>query len=234
MEKTSLEEQTCYACPAPAVSWEHAPPEGYFPRKKETLHGPKGRDYRRNLIQVPSCRLHNEAKSHRDSYVMAVIGYIARVYAPYLSGAELHPFVETIRRRAHSQKLLRDTIEPQPDGGRAITVEQSYVAEMMEFVARALYYHEHQFNRRWPGPCQVIDSHVLPLYPDPLRPDVNAADFFAENLDYLRRQGQPGYDLKGAHPDVFGYQLYEALFGRVVIEMRFYGALTFYALGDRP
>jgi hypothetical protein len=51
---------TCYMCDRDASSREHVPPAAFFPEQKES---PDGKDYRRNLITVPSCSKHNYEKT---------------------------------------------------------------------------------------------------------------------------------------------------------------------------
>lgn len=54
----------CYfkGCQATPVTVEHAPPKSFFPKDK-----------RKNLITVPSCAEHNNAKSNDDIYVLAQV-----------------------------------------------------------------------------------------------------------------------------------------------------------------
>ena len=60
----------CYMCSAESVTTEHIPPKCIFPEKKDLADG---RDYRRNLITVPSCADHNLHKSGDDEYLLYVL-----------------------------------------------------------------------------------------------------------------------------------------------------------------
>src|ERR1700733_6530786 len=62
-----MTEKNCYYCGRPATSREHVPPECIFPEKKDS----SGKDYRKNLITVPSCDEHNLHKSKDDEFLMA-------------------------------------------------------------------------------------------------------------------------------------------------------------------
>lgn len=53
---------TCYMCPAPATTREHAPPQCFFPE-----------EFRKDLITVPSCAKHNLGNSEDVEYVRNVI-----------------------------------------------------------------------------------------------------------------------------------------------------------------
>ena len=54
----------CYFkdCQSPATTKEHIPPKSFFPE-----------DQREQLLTVRSCELHNNSKSHDDTYVLAQI-----------------------------------------------------------------------------------------------------------------------------------------------------------------
>lgn len=57
-------ENKCYFCSKPAVSREHIPPQGLFP---------KGSTFREELITVPSCKKHNEDKSDLDHRMLTFL-----------------------------------------------------------------------------------------------------------------------------------------------------------------
>lgn len=57
-------------CESNATSVEHAPPKCLFPDQKDT---PNNVDYRKNLITVPSCDIHNTVKSSDDEYLFHVL-----------------------------------------------------------------------------------------------------------------------------------------------------------------
>lgn len=73
MKKNKLKNQKCYICGAPATSREHVPPQCLFPEKKDI----GTEKFRKDLITVPSCDLHNSKKSKDDEFLMAALsGYI--------------------------------------------------------------------------------------------------------------------------------------------------------------
>ncbi len=53
-------------CERDATSREHVPPLCLFPEIKDT----KGINFRKDLITVPSCDLHNSKKSDDDEFLM--------------------------------------------------------------------------------------------------------------------------------------------------------------------
>ena len=64
--------ETCYMCQRAACSREHVPPKNLFPESKDF----DGRNFRINLITVPSCKLHNSAKSKDDEFLMVSLAGI--------------------------------------------------------------------------------------------------------------------------------------------------------------
>lgn len=62
--------RTCYWCSAPASTREHVPPKCIFP---EPIDVADGTNYRGQLLTVPSCPIHNLAKSTDDEYLLCVL-----------------------------------------------------------------------------------------------------------------------------------------------------------------
>ncbi len=60
---------TCYMCSSVAETKEHVPPKCFFPQDLNST-------YRKNLIKVPSCRVHNNDTSDTDEIVNTLI-YLA-------------------------------------------------------------------------------------------------------------------------------------------------------------
>lgn len=52
-----------------ATSREHVPPKNLFPEARDF----PGRDFRQQLITVPSCDIHNLAKSQDDEFLMVCL-----------------------------------------------------------------------------------------------------------------------------------------------------------------
>lgn len=61
-----MRSEKCYMCERNATSREHVPPLCLFPEVKDT----KGINFRKNLITVPSCDIHNSKKSDDDEFLM--------------------------------------------------------------------------------------------------------------------------------------------------------------------
>lgn len=65
-------DEICYWCGEKAVSMEHVPPKCIFPEEKD-VNEIFEENFRKELITVPSCDLHNLKKSNLDEYLMAVL-----------------------------------------------------------------------------------------------------------------------------------------------------------------
>ena len=61
-----METTRCYMCENQAISREHVPPKCLFPEPKDI----GGLNFKKNLITVPSCEIHNMSKSHNDEFLM--------------------------------------------------------------------------------------------------------------------------------------------------------------------
>ena len=69
-----LGNKKCYSCAELATTQEHVPPKCLFPEKKDS----ENLDYRKNLIRVPSCELHNNRFHLDDEFLMIVLAHCHR------------------------------------------------------------------------------------------------------------------------------------------------------------
>lgn len=228
----------CYACSQLAVSWEHAPPKGFYPRRQEVYGVPKEKDYRRGLITVPSCDDHNTAKSGDDNFVQAAIIVFAAIYGNHFDQIEPHPFaLKAIRRVQNGPRLRRVLIEDAdivstPYGEMiAVKPEVNTIRRTLELTARALYYHEHDYRRRWPDAC-VVDSPHFVMSDLSAGPRSHVVDYMLTAFTGMYRAGHKEFELKGPHPDAFAYQFLER--DEVcLMRMTFYGGFHFVAYSEK-
>lgn len=155
----------CYACDAEATTWDHVPPRGFYPRRKEVFQGPRtGPDFRRNLIEVPSCPLHNNARSKDDAYAQALIVCIAASDRGALQFENRSPFVDQWIERLGKGRRLREWLHsgelvPTINGPMmATTADAAAISRVFEATARGLYFHHHSHQRRWTGSCNIALS----------------------------------------------------------------------------
>ncbi|MDM5271200.1 hypothetical protein PGH07_03335 [Sulfurovum sp. zt1-1] len=213
----------CYMCDSDAVSSEHVPPKCLFPESKDV----EGENYRKHLITVPSCEIHNSAKSKDDEFLMiSLAGIIGNNSIGYL-----HKFTKVnraIRRTANrlldkaftSRKhyyLKRDNgflevIWGTPDHERLISC--------FEHIAYGLHYYHL-------GKCFKGKVNVLLGY---LHSEDEGNNTFVQYI-----KDRAAIDLKdipeyGENRDIFYYQFSDPDDnGIYMVHMRFYGGIDIYA-----
>lgn len=228
---------TCYACHAPATTWEHAPPKAFYPKRGEVRLASGKRDLRLDLIQVPSCVTHNNGKSRTDNYVATYLVVVAASIVDVLDPRVREPFVErhldTLRR---GTRISKDFFEnpsyiSTPRGVEvSISPDIATIHTLEESIARALYYHE-GFEQtgswitaqKWTADLNVAD---MQLRAEDGSPSLHHAVFeeLERKFEALREGGHPGGKHRGPHPEAFYYQLLHLPDGSAAMRMVFYEA----------
>ncbi len=212
----------CYMCERDAISREHVPPKNLFPEQKDV-----GENYKKELITVPSCELHNGAKSKDDEFLMVSlagifgnnsIGYLHRLTkvdrAIRRSSNKL--LDKAFKKRKHyylnNENNFLEIIWGTPDHKRLINC--------FEHIAYGL--HCHHLKKRFKGKIKVILGYL------------HSTDESNNNfVQYIKHQSQ--IDLKnipkyGANKDIFYYQFSQPdNYGTYLVHLRFYGGIDIYA-----
>jgi len=156
----------CYFCGQPATSREHVPPLCIFPEAKDSF----GKDYRKNLITVPSCDEHNLKKSKDDEFLMAcVTPTVGNNGAAYIqTKTKLRRAFERNDKRLFKSTIAdpKDVIWKSPAGDEfPIMVGQPDLPRLycaLNHVARGLHFH---INRsHFKGQCRILADWIK--YPD--------------------------------------------------------------------
>lgn len=212
----------CYMCEQPATSREHVPPKCLFPESKDVGGGL----YRKNLITVPSCDVHNMAKSRDDEFLMvSLAGIIGNNSIGYR-----HKFGKVnkaIRRTADrlldtvfSKKQRVVVIEVRPNKFIDViwgTPDADRLRRCFEFIARAL--HVHHFDLPFDGQVFV---HLGYLQPEGQNAKSMSA-FLARKME-IELEGKPKF---GENPDIFFYQVTDVdQLGLRAMRLCFYGGLN--------
>jgi hypothetical protein len=191
--------ETCYMCDRPRTTREHVPPQCFFPEQKDL---PEGVDYRRNLIQVPSCDEHNLHSSEDDEYLLVIIA------AHYLNNqaAYSHYMTKIIRTFRHSGGLRQRFFEscfPATLNGEptvAIVPETDRLLSELDKIARGIHYRH--FGQKWLAPSLWIFS------PSRLRSTGSFYDHLSLRI-CTEAENQIGDTPQyGDNPDIFYYQAY--------------------------
>jgi hypothetical protein len=203
-------------CEQQATTVEHAPPRCIFPERKDV---PSGKDYRRDLITVPSCELHNTATSRDDEYLLYILS--ASITS---SDVGLTQFLSKVKRAAERSPALASSMVVSSDPVKifhedtqelkdayGIQVEGNRVDLVLKKIAAALYFHEKKV--RFGGEIKVVTEFTL--YNDPtLNSSIASAVPVAE--EYFS-----AHPKNGSNPDVFFYRFEEGPNSAIML-MNFY------------
>lgn len=208
----------CYYCGCEATTKEHVPPRAIFPKQKDL---PGGRDYRKELIKVPSCEKHNTEKSRDDEYLLYVL--VMNLPSNYLAKSQ---FLTKVRRAIERRpKLLErlllktqevvvhDTVNDAWYKTMAIQPEERRLVGIFTCIAKALYFHEK--TCLWPGNVSVLSEFMLSFK------DIEQNERQSLMVQQLNTV-LSDVPFKGENPDIFSYQFVEVE-GKCFVRLHFYG-----------
>lgn len=217
---------TCYACDSPATTREHVPPQGLFPKAKDSLAGV---DLRRNLITVPSCAAHNLEKSRDDVYFEWVIccnlpanSVAKRQIETKLSRAiRRDPSLLSMIDKDSKDVVVVDSHSGQEHEATEETLDGARFEKVIDLIARGLF--RHHYGESWLGPVRVVPDFID--FPD--EPDQATLRERRIALFNLAMRSFATCERHGANPDVFWFQARDGEGGcRCVMRLAFYGACT--------
>jgi hypothetical protein len=220
-----MSSKKCYMCDRIATSREHVPPLCLFPETKDT----NGINFRKELITVPSCEVHNSKKSTDDEFFMLSLSGLMKnnpvgnfhqlTKANRAIKRKNKDFIEKQILRNYKQKKIKTT-----DGKfRIVAIGEPNVKRLsncLEHIAFGLYYAE--FNKRFDGELKMVLEFIE--YSD---------DNMQTMKQFLKKRFLAEKDLnkeiKGENPLVFYYQFHEPdNFGLIGMRMVFYGTAEAY------
>lgn len=211
-------------CDSEATSREHVPPQCLFPESKDV----KGLNFRKELITVPSCELHNSKKSHDDEFLMlAIAGVVGNNELGFMQ--TVSKVNRALRRKSSdflSKAILRNlkattikTVEGYEFPVLFGNPDHSRLVGCFEQIIRGLYYHEHQ--KRFFGEVSIL----LGFIHDTKKDNQTFLEFIRKRfeLEDLR------LEVKGSNPDVFTYQFCAPdINGLIGFKLIFYGGTEVY------
>lgn len=213
--------KTCYMCDSVATSIEHAPPKCIFPESKDTSNG---ENYRKNLITVPSCDLHNSARSKDDEYLLHVLA--ASITS---NDVGLNQFLTKSRRAfERNPELIRllpvsnvpvfnyITNTGDIDAAYPIHADGNRIDKVISSCARAIYFYDK--GTKYSGNIKLIASFMS--YQDKL------IDKNVEKAIIFARHHFNSFPRKGDNKDVFYYQI-DGNENSAIMLMCFYGDTNF-------
>lgn len=213
--------RSCYMCEDPAESSEHVPPKCFFPERKDLG---SYRDYRQNLITVPSCKRHNLSKSKDDEYLLfVVVGHWENnEVAQRLFSTKILRAIRgrPRKRQVYLRQWIRARVGSMTTG--APVVDRGRFDESMACVARGLHFH-HFDGEQWTADIWV-ETGALVL--------VGGIDFEQRSarlqaLELLSAKYLKNKPWLGDNPAVFCYQIYrDEDTTHLLVRMRFYQGFT--------
>lgn len=213
---------TCYMCSSPKASVEHVPPRGLFPKSKDLPHGI---DLRKELITVPSCDVHNSAKSQDDEYLMYALVFgiqnnptaSAQVRSKIARALEENPGVARLMTQHQMPVQVEDTTTGTRQDTVALKIDTQRINQAFDHIGRALHFHH--FKSKWMGSIQSISLFLLKLEGESAQEHNASLISLGEHMEELLAK-EPTH---GANPEVFTYKFIKAEPGLPVAML-----LTFY------
>jgi hypothetical protein len=204
--------EQCYACGAPKTSYEHAPPECFFPK-----------GYDSGLVTVPSCDDHNSRLSLDVEYVR---NNLCGQHGTNLVAARA--FETTKSSYDNSPKLFNRTfsgvqqiiLDGQETG--AYPIELSRFKKVMKAIAFAMYFQD--FGKRHEGDFDVFSAS--------LRSRSNLYHGIPDGYENLRGVLEATFfkSMPVPQPKVFKYGMSRPGEGQIHYRFEFYEGFSVYAL----
>ena len=197
---------TCYMCSSPKASVEHVPPRGLFPKPKDL---PLGVDLRKELITVPSCDVHNAAKSQDDEYLMYALVFGiqnnptagAQVKSKIARALDENPGVARLMTRHHMPVQVEDTTTGACQNTLALKIDMQKINQAFDHIGRALHFHH--FESKWIGNIQSIPLFLLELDGESAQEHNASLVSLGTHMGTLLAN-EPSH---GANPKVFTYKV---------------------------
>lgn len=180
-------------CAAPAVGREHVPPRCFFPKAKDLG---AGQDLRKELQTVPSCELHNSAKSKDDEYFLNVVTSLEAI-----NEVGRNHYCNQIRRQnQRNPSIIARFAE------RAVKVDEKFgheietqrVDSFISHFACALYFLH--LSEKWEGDISFIPEFAAR---PPNSQEESERLQAIEEIDHMFRDAV----FFGENPSVFKYQV---------------------------
>ncbi|MBT4291622.1 hypothetical protein HOD41_02945 [bacterium] len=196
------EKGACYICGKTATTTEHVPPKCFFPEKKDIGDV---KDYRQQLITIPSCNEHNLKKSKDDEYAW----FIIVSHFQNVSVAQTHSNTKIARamlRNPILENLYKPHVPASVDGMATIAtiVDGKRFFNAMDHISRGVYYHH--FNTIYSGTLNIlVPSFVYMDDPDCQGKNEQMNQWEATSSEVLQ-----DYPIYGANPEIFHYQVVQS------------------------
>lgn len=218
-------ELNCYFCCKIETSMEHVPPLCLFPEEKDI----NLINFRKQLITVPSCELHNSKKSKDDEFLMITLAsifgindigilHLATKVSRTIERMGIQNFHEILKKTTDQKTIEENEILPEINIGYP---DYSRFVNCFKHIAYGLYYHE--FKETYDGEVIIIIDFIK--YHDK---NFNKWKTVCRDQFELELKNIP---VEGSNPEVFNYVFTTTdNFGLVSVKMTFYGGAIIFAI----
>lgn len=208
---------TCYMCDLPETSSEHVPPKCFFPEQKDL-----GKDYRKNLLSVPSCNLHNSEKSKDDEYLRFVITshYDNKPVAQKQFSTKI---MRSVKRKPSMFGFVTNNYPILVNGQPSIaySVDRDRFDKEIDHIARALYFFHHQSRLTLPLIVHTPDLFTVN------RLDADNINQRMQKIEEMTVDALFNESKHGDNPDIFSYQFRDIEeTSSFFVRMLFYGGFV--------
>jgi hypothetical protein len=212
---------SCYACDSPKASREHVPPLCFFPDEKDINNQSL---FRKNLISVPSCDVHNTGKSEDDFY--AAFHLAGTIRGNHCASLVRNGVIARAMKRDQDKrggaftKLLVSQIRGKLGENFVGQLDPERMVNFLKLCARGLYFYEKLKPLKLPLRVASVDYEL----PDPVHRKQCEAWRTSFNAE------MQGCEFHGDNRDVFTYAVCEKPEKNVVmVEMVFFGEIQRWA-----
>jgi len=209
--------ETCYMCDMPATTREHVPSQGIFPEQKDL-----GRDYRKNLLSVPSCDVHNSKKSTDDEYVQFLIAshYDNNPIAQKQFSTKI---MRAIKRDPSKYRYIADNYPIVVNGQPSIaySIDRDRFNKEIDHMARALYFLHN--NSKLGLPIVVYTPDLFMGN----QPNADVVNQRMQEIEKMTTEAVSAQPIHGENREIFFYQfrVLEEI-SSFVVRMVFYGGFV--------
>ena len=209
-------------CDNDATSMEHVPPKCLFPVAKDV----DGENYRKELITVPSCYLHNSAKSKDDEFLMVslagIFGNNSIGYKHKLTKVN-RAIKRTSNRLLDKAFIKRKHYHLRTDNGFLEVIwgtpDHVRLIDSLKHIAYGLHYHH--LKKRFNGQLKVVLGYLH-------SEDTNNNTF----VKFVKEQAAKELSdtpAQGSNKDIFTYKFAEPdVYGSYLLSIKFYGGIDIY------